>query len=170
MTNNHCPNCKEEVSQLELKCSNCEFPLAGTEKEKAVFIGRQIANKSKLQEAKQSHQKVQRILFIVAGFQFLNAFLVYHNYQAIESTIFYAVLGILLTVFGFLCPKRPLVFISLALALMLGYYTLLYFTDPMLIHRGILWKLIILGFLVYGLIQAYDEYKLRKRSNFLKNS
>ena len=40
-----CPNCKEAVSQVEIECENCKFPLAGTEKEKSIFIGKQIANK-----------------------------------------------------------------------------------------------------------------------------
>ena len=140
------------------------------QKKKAIFIGKQIANKSKLQEAKSSHKKVQRILFIVAGFQFINAFLVYNNYQSFEGALFYGVLGVLLAVFGFLCPKKPLVFISLALSLMLGYYFLLYLENPMYIHRGILWKILIICFLVYGLVQAYDEHKLRKQNNHLKNS
>ena len=43
-----CPNCKENISQIEFECKNCGFPLDGTEKEKAIFISWSIFYEDKL--------------------------------------------------------------------------------------------------------------------------
>ncbi|GAA0736800.1 MULTISPECIES: hypothetical protein [Flavobacteriaceae] len=169
MTDLNCPNCKETVSQIEFECSNCGYPLSGTEKEKAIFIGKQITNKTKIGDAKDSQNRVQKILYIIAAFQFLNAFLVYRKLYSIEDVIFYCVLGIILIIFGYLCPKKPILFISLSLALILGYYLLLYLNDPMYLYSGILWKIVIVASLLYGLALSFDEQKLKKKYNYLKD-
>lgn len=96
-----CPNCNDEVAQIEMECSNCGFPLDGTEKEKAIFIGRQISNKSKITNAKTSQDRVQKIIYVIAAFQFLNAFLVYYRLNDLDSTIFYCILGSVLAIFGY---------------------------------------------------------------------
>ncbi|MGC6430381.1 MAG: hypothetical protein ACON5F_05005 [Jejuia sp.] len=162
-----CPNCKSEVSQVELECEHCGFPLAGTDKEKAIFIGRQISNKSKIGDAKESQAKAQRILYIVAGFQILNGVLVYFNTKSLIDTAFYIVLGLLLGVFGFFSSKKPILFLSLALALILGYYVLLYLINPELVFRGSMWKVVIIGFLGYGIWNAIEAKELKKQNKFL---
>lgn len=170
MEDYNCQNCKESISKIEFECSNCGFPISGTEKEKAVFIGKQIANKSKIDDAKVSQNKVRTILFIIGGFQLLNGFLAFNEGFDMVDYMFYALLGILFIVFGFLAPKRPLIFISLALLLLLSYYTFLYLINPQFIYQGIIWKFVAIAFLVYGLIGSLEERKLKKKSNFLNSN
>ncbi|MFT5846217.1 MAG: hypothetical protein ACI902_000258 [Psychroserpens sp.] len=81
--------------------------------------------------------------------------------------MFYIILGLLFIVFGFLSPKKPLIFISLALILLLAYYTFMLLIDPHLIFQGIVWKLVAIAFLVYGLVNSFEERKLKKGSQFL---
>lgn len=170
MTDLVCPNCKEEISQVEINCENCNFPLAGTEKEKAVFIGRQIANKSKIGDAKASQGKAQKILYIIGAFQLFNAFRAYSNSLDFSSVLFYVILGGLLILFGFLSSKKPLLFISLALAIMLGYYALLYSINPEYLFQGSIWKVITIGFLGYGIFGAMEEQDIKKKNKFLDKS
>ncbi len=162
-----CPNCKEEISQVEIDCENCGFPLSGTEKEKAIFIGRQISNKSKIGDAKESQEKAQRILYIIGGFQIINGILVYFNTKSIVDVTFYITLGILLGVFGYFSSKKPILFLSLALILILSYYGLLYLINPEFILRGILWKVVIIGFLCYGIWNSMEAQQLKKKNKFL---
>lgn len=170
MTDLTCPNCKEEISQVEITCENCNYPLAGTEKEKAVFIGQQIANKSKIGDAKGAQGKAQKILYIIGAFQLFNAFRAYNNGLNTEDIIFYIVLGGVLMAFGFLSSKKPLLFISLAFAIMLGYYALLFSINPEYLFQGIIWKAITLGFLGYGAFGAMEERDIKKKSKFLNKS
>ncbi|WP_298755819.1 hypothetical protein [uncultured Psychroserpens sp.] len=168
MENNLCPNCKTPFSKIEFECSNCKFPISGTEKEKAVFIGKQIANKSKIDDAKSSQGKVKTILYIIGLFQLFNAFLSYKNGYDNSNTIFFIVLGVLFVAFGFLSAKKPTLFISLALVLLLSYYGLLYVIDPNYLFNGIVWKFVAIAFLVYGLVGSFEERKLKKQNDFLK--
>ena len=168
MNENYCPNCKEEISQIEFECTNCKFPLSGTEKEKSIFIGRQISNKSKISSAEEHQGKVSRILYLVGAFQLLNAYISYSKNYGFENTMFYVILGLLLVVFGYFSTKKPLLFITLALGLILGYYTILYINNPEFLLRGILWKIVIISFLIYGIVQSLQEQKLKKENGFLR--
>lgn len=58
---------------------------------------------------------------------------------------------------------------SLALGVLLVYYVLLYLIDPILVVKGILWKIIFIVTLVYGLTISFEEQKLKKKYNFLKD-
>ncbi len=168
MTPLECPNCNEDVSQIEIVCSNCNFPLAGTEKEKSIFIGKQIANKAKIGDAKESQQKAQRILYFIGAFQLYHAFIAYRRFGSIEDVVFYIILGVLLAVFGYFSSKKPILFLSIALAIILCYYLLLFLINPELVFRGGVWKVVIIGFLGYGIWHALEAQKLKKENNFLK--
>ncbi|MFD2915261.1 hypothetical protein [Psychroserpens luteus] len=167
MQDSNCPNCKELISKIEFDCSNCGFPTSGTEKEKSIFIGKQIANKSKIGNAKESQNKVRLILYIIGGFQIFNGFLAIYRDFEMADYMFYIILGLLFVVFGFLSPRKPLVFISLALILLLAYYTFLYTIDPQLLFQGIIWKFVAIAFLGYGLVNSFEEHKLKKGNKFL---
>ncbi len=167
MEEQKCPNCKEEISQIEIECENCKFPLAGTEKEKSIFIGKQIANKSKIGDAKESQGKAERILYIVGAFQLFNAFRAYSAGFTKQDVVFYIILGITLIVFGFFSSKKPLLFLTLALLLILGYYVLLYSISPEFLFQGIIWKLVIIGFLGYGIWNTLEAQSLKKKNKFL---
>ncbi len=162
-----CPNCKESISRIEFECSNCKFPLSGSEKEKAVFIGRQISNRSKIDDAKTSQNKVRIILYIIGGFQLLNALIGILNGYDASSYLFFLILGSIFIVFGYLSPKKPLVFISLALILLLGYYAFLYSISPRYLTQGLIWKIVSVSFLAYGLVKSLEERQLKKQNKFL---
>ena len=162
-----CPNCKESISKIEFECSNCKYPLSGTDKEKAVFIGRQISNKSKIDDAKTSQNKIRIILYIIGGFQLLNALMAYLNGYDMGSYLFYFILGSIFILFGYLSPKKPLVFISLALILLLAYYAFLYSINPRYLTQGLIWKIISVSFLVYGIVKSLEERQLKKQNKYL---
>lgn len=167
METQKCPNCGIQISQVEINCENCGYPLSGTDKEKSIFIGKQIANKSKIGDAKESQGKAASILYIVGGFQIFNAFRAYSGGFAKEDIIFYVILGILLIVFGLFSSKKPLLFLSLALLLILGYYALLFSINPEFLFQGIVWKIIIIAFLGYGIWNTIEAQNLKKENKFL---
>ena len=42
-----CPHCGAKTSRVAVVCEVCKYPIAGTDKEKAIFIGQQTMNISK---------------------------------------------------------------------------------------------------------------------------
>ncbi|WP_420571102.1 hypothetical protein [Kordia sp.] len=160
-----CPNCKEEVSQVAIYCEYCKFPVSGTDKEKAIFIGQQTLNKSKVVSSEKVISRTQTILYIVAGFKVLNAVLAYLNFKSVIDAVFFVVIALILAVFSYLLPKKPVLFISLALGVILCYYLLLFLVSPMLLFNGILWKCCILMALFYALYTVVESQKLKKKFN-----
>ena len=163
MEESKCSYCHETVSQVEVHCESCGFPLAGTDKEKAIWIGRQTMRKSKVAGSEKMIGKTRIILYILAGLQILNAILVYVKFSSVVDVIFYLVIAALLATFGYLSPKKPILFVSLALCVMLGYYFLLYLADLMLLFQGILWKCAIIMALLYTLYDAVESNNLKKK-------
>ncbi len=160
-----CPNCKQEVSRIAVDCENCKFPLSGTAKEKAIFIGQQTLNKSKIDNSAQVIRRTQIILYVIAGLKVLSGILSYIQYDSVFDLIFFLVIAAILATFGFLMPKKPVLFIVLSLGVLLLYYTLLFLIDPMLIFRGILWKFAFVGALLYALYTVVESQKLKKKFN-----
>ena len=163
MEENKCSYCKAEVSQVEVFCESCGFPLSGTDKEKAIFIGQQTLRKSKIDNSAKMIGKTRIILYVVAGIQVLNAVLVYVRFSSVIDVIFYLVIATFLATFGYLSPKKPILFVSLALCVMLGYYLILFLANPMLLYNGIIWKFAIVMALLYTLYDAIESHNLKKK-------
>ena len=163
MEENTCSYCKAVISQVEVHCENCGFPLAGTEKEKAIFIGQQTLRKSKVDSSKKMVGKTRIILYIVAGFQLLDAILFYTLYDNFVDAILHLIIAAFLATFSYLSPKKPILFISLSLGVMLSYYLLLFLVDPMFLYQGILWKFAIVMALLYTLYDAIESHNIKKK-------
>lgn len=163
MTEHICSYCKSEVSQVEVHCENCGFPLSGTEKEKAIFIGQQTLRKSKVAGSEKMVGKTRIILYIVAGFQVFNGLLAYFMFNSFIDLFLHFIIGGMLAVFSYLSPKKPILFVSLALCVILFYYLLLYLANPLFLFQGIIWKFAIVMALLYTLYDAIESRNLKKK-------
>jgi hypothetical protein len=165
MTETICPYCKTEVSQVAIHCESCGFPLTGTEKEKAIFIGQQTMRKSKVAGSEKMIYRAQIILYVIAGLQALNGLLAYFSFNSIVDLILHFIIGSMLAAFSYLSPKKPILFVSLALCVILFYYLLLYLANPMFLFQGIIWKVAIIMALLYTLYNAVEVHNLKKKHN-----
>ena len=162
-----CENCEIEISQVQITCENCGYPLAGTKKEKYLFLKQQITHKSAIKHAGKLQRRSSYILYIIGAFQIITAGLNYSNYKVREEFIIYAFLGLIFMIFGFFSSKKPLVFISLGLALILFLYVVDFIMDSSSIFRGILWKIVIVSTLSYALITSFREQKIKVKNKSL---
>lgn len=159
MEDHLCPYCKTEVSRVAIFCEQCGFPLAGSKAEKAAFLKEQASTSSLLRDTRITIGRTQIILYVIAVFQFLNAAIAYFGANDTTSTLFFAIIGFLLSIFSYFSKKRPIVCISLSLTTMLGYYGYLYTIHPNFLNEGFLWKLAIILFLGFALFDAiYGKY------------
>ncbi|NAS31020.1 hypothetical protein GTQ40_08575 [Flavobacteriaceae bacterium R38] len=162
-----CENCEIEISPVQVTCEHCGFPIAGTEKEKSIFFGKQIANKAAIRHAGKLQRRSSYILYIIGGFQIVTGGLSYRNYHLREEFILYAFIGLIFMTFGYFSSKKPILFISLGLGLILLLYALDFILDPSSILSGILWKIVIVGTLSYALISSFEEQKIKKKNKSL---
>ncbi|WP_299761526.1 hypothetical protein [uncultured Dokdonia sp.] len=145
-----CPACKKEHIEVLDNCDNCDFPFNGTEKERAVHIGRFINKKGVLIDSDTTIKKIQKLFFGIAGFNII--LLVIHlllgplyTVNSFLDFIFF----IVFLICGIFIHKRPLLFTIAPLVFMIGINALYYLIDPQLVLRGILYKIVVIGSLLY---------------------
>lgn len=153
-----CPSCKSTCFELDEKCEICNFPLKGTEKEKAVFIGQKYAKKQKADDGEKAINKNRNLLFVIGGFNIvLSPVLFVMNRLQIGDVILNLILGLIFIGLGLLAKIQPLVSFILAFILLLGLYALNYIADPSTLFNGIIVKLIIIGSLIYAIVRALEK-------------
>lgn len=62
----NCPACKKENSEIAIHCEFCEYPFEGTEKEKAIHIGKFISKKGVKYDKDDSLIRSQKIIGFIA--------------------------------------------------------------------------------------------------------
>lgn len=166
MTYTNCPACKTETTNNEAFCSTCNFPYTGTDKEKAIHIGQFIKQKGVITDSGSSIERSQKILYIVS---LINLLLIMYNFLWLKFPITLllpdTIVAIILTFCAYKIHSNPLLFIIIPLTLLIVIYTINYFIDPYLIIRGILFKLIILGSLIYSIYMIYNAKQFKKKFN-----
>lgn len=131
-----CPHCGTENTSAFV-CRGCGYPLAGTEAEKSAFVGRQILHASHAEEAQKSIRTARTVLFALGALNILLALAFASDSVGMILSIF---IGAAFIVFGTVLPKKPLLFLVIALALLLLLYLADAVVDPGSLFRGLIWK------------------------------
>jgi hypothetical protein len=159
-----CPNCNS-VYEIEVeKCSTCGFPFFGTETEKSEFIGQQILKVGDIDDGAKSITTAKTILFIIGGVNIAMSFL-QSNPIVIGVMLF---IGSSFVLFGFLVPKSPILFVSIALTLLALFYAADIAADPRLFFsRGFAIKVAYMTALVFAIVRIKKAESLKKESEYL---
>ncbi|VXB01899.1 conserved membrane hypothetical protein [Flavobacterium sp. 9AF] len=166
MNNKICPACKKESPESYDNCSYCKFPFNGTEKEQATHIGKFIADKGILDKSKHNIENSKRILFYIVAFNTIGLIIAIMNNK-------YDFLGVFLTVFislifllcGIFLQKNPKILTIIPLTIILLFYTLNFIFDREHFFNGIIFKIIIVGALIYNLYVLNEAEKFKKANN-----
>lgn len=144
-------------------CPGCGFPQFGEEKDQKKFIMDKRMLRMEFEEADDKVQKARIAIFGVAGILLLNYSLLYfqnnETYVAIEGVFLVSVfvgLGIAAKWNVYAATLAALILYGL---LIIGYALI----DPVTIVGGILWKILIISGLVYGLKAAVDAKRLKAK-------
>lgn len=144
-------------------CPACGFPQFGDEKDQKKFIMEKRMLRMEFEEAEDKMQKARLAIFGVAGILLLNYAILYfknnENYVLIEG-------GLLVGLFvglGAWAGKNAYL-ASLIALIMYGLLIIAYaMVDPVSIIGGILWKVVIISSLVYGLKAATEAKNLKQK-------
>nr|WP_299174024.1 hypothetical protein [uncultured Allomuricauda sp.] len=166
METTFCPACKNESKSSDGFCKFCTFPFAGTEKEKAIHIGKFIHKKEIIVDSSDSISKSKKILYFISGanFIFLVISLFFGSSLSIDFTLSFFI-TLMLFLCGLFIEKNPMVFTIIPLCITLGIMILNTIIDPSSFFDGILIKFFIIGSLVYSivLIQGAKAFKNKYR-------
>lgn len=162
----NCPACKNDNDIVNDLCEKCEFPFTGSEKEKSIHIGQFIGKRGIIVDSEDSLIRSQNLLYFAAGLYFIGVII---NFSFLKQHIFslFFSIGIIFVIAlcGFLLKKAPLVFLSIPLALLLFIYTINYIYDYRTLVQGIIFKILILGSLIYSVYNYKLSEKFKKKYN-----
>ena len=166
-----CKICKTKVDENLAICNICDYPLQGTEKEKATYVANQIIQKSQVEESIKNLKKSRIILFLMGVYFFLLPFVMQLLYKAYKTDIMnisiHMFLGIMFIGFGFLTYKKPKIALLIPLSITTIYYLVLLFINPFYIWQGVLWKIIIVMGLGYGYFSVRKSDRILKENAYL---
>jgi len=166
MTN--CPTCKTDYEVYPDNCIKCGYPFSGSDKEKATFVGQQILKKGSISDTKDRIKRARTILWIIGAINVLSAFVLYNNSPLqIVYMITGSIIGLIFIGFGFLTYKKPFISILIPFILLLLFYTINAIINPFTLFQGLIWKVVFISGLTYGLVSIIQAEKIRKESAFL---
>ena len=135
-----CKACSAKAEADDTFCTNCGYPLHGTEEEQRYFISVRDAKIIDLSEAQKQIRRSSVALYIIGGLT--------------------AVAGL-----GFWCNKKPLTAIISGASLYALMFILNAVLNPLTILSGIIFKIIIIGLFIRGIKSAIEAEKLKKELN-----
>lgn len=162
-----CKNCKTEVLEEITVCNICNYPLKGTDKEKSVFVARQIMQKGDVEDSVERLKKARIILFIIGAFNIIVPFIPIFKIDSDIAIVLSIVVGFLFVILGILSFKHPIMSLSISLGAVIFYYLLIFVTNPILIFKGLIWKVVTVLILGYGLYSAAKASKIIRENKYL---
>lgn len=161
----NCPACKKEIIKEVDTCSFCAFPFNGTEKEKAIHIGRFINEKTVVDTSDRSIKRTRLVLYIIGGLQMGYVLLSLLGGAELLGLILLVIVAGTFIVSGILLKKSPLLFTILPLILLVFFYAMKYIVDPYSLRRWIGLKVLIIGALCYNVYHVLQSNKFMKKYN-----
>ena len=157
-----CSNCQTPVAAHEVYCSNCGFPQNGDDEERAKFQRRITAKKNLLKEVKREVKKGKNTLIVLGVLNGLVAIFYGFVQEDILAAVIQAILGVVYLGLSLWVDKQPFGALLSALILYLTIILLLAIAEPLTIFSGIIWKVLIIGFLVRGIKSGHEASKIYK--------
>ncbi len=150
-----CSQCKVALNPEDVYCPNCGFPERAEESEKGKYVYRIQLKKNVITDAKKKLKNVRILLWIVIVLNIISGiFLLFNNIVelAIGALISAAIyIGCLIWV-----GKQPLIGIMAAFIFWILMEAISLFSDPSLIFKGIILKVIFVIIFIKGIKSAKD--------------
>jgi hypothetical protein len=164
-----CTCCSASVLETDQFCPNCGYPLHGTETEQYNFIYNRNYKQTELEDLNKKIRSATTTLYVLAGLSFVSGIVIYSiNKEEIRANfnlIIFMVMAVLYVGLAIWCKNKPVAAIISGLVLYIGFQIILAFDDPMNLVRGIIWKILIIVYLLKGMKSAFDAQKIRKELN-----
>ncbi len=164
-----CKCCFVKTTTADSFCQACGFPLKGTEEVQRQFFTNRNYQHMEMDLLKGKIKSAGTTLYVLAGI-FLLYGLIYFFFQRSEDNasallITNAIVAIIFLLLGYWSEKQPLAAIISGMTLYILVQLLAAFDDPLSIFKGIIFKVIIISYLIKGLSSALAAEKIKKQYN-----
>lgn len=163
-----CKYCKNQVSEAEY-CSVCKYPLNGTEREQGIFVSKQVRQESDIKDSLKKLKYVRVIPFVIGAFYLLLPFTPLVPTGATFAISISVFIGLAFCCFGALSFKHPKLGFLLPLTFVTLYYLLILIFTPAAFFLGLVWKVIVVAGLSFGLYRVYSSDKILKENSYLSS-
>jgi hypothetical protein len=156
VSNVTCEHCKAKNDSDKKFCSQCRFPMAGTDEEKSRFRSDVAKHLILLKDAEDRINKARNIILILAGLFVLFGVITFFGQEDTAGAVVNVLIAILYLGLAAWCRSNPFGAILTAFIVYLTVQLVNAFVDPATLLGGIIWKVIFIGAFVKG-IQAASE-------------
>ncbi|MBL6666800.1 MAG: hypothetical protein ISP66_07360 [Flavobacteriaceae bacterium] len=163
-----CTICNTTYDVEPIVCSKCDYPFSASEEEKSTFVGQLFSKKLIIQEARVKVKNTQKILWAIGGVNVFYFIILFSFHPTLNIYILDLLLGFVFIGFGFYAAKKPFRSILISLILLLGIYVSNALVDPISLFRGIIFKVIFVVGLIYGLLAIYQVHKIKNKNEYFK--
>jgi hypothetical protein len=164
-----CKCCFVKISPADLFCQACGFPLKGTADEQSQFFYTRNYQHMEMDSLKGKIKSAGTTLYILAGVFLLYGLILFFfqgsNDNASALLITNAVVAIIFLLLGYWSEKKPLAAIISGMTLYILVQLLAAIDDPLSILKGIIFKVIVISYLIKGLLSALEAEKIKKQYN-----
>lgn len=155
-----CKCCKEPYTLGDEFCNNCGFPFNGSEKEQGQHIGKFLVGINNETEGQRSVKRTRNALFIIAGLLMVGGLMT--SEQGNEGAIIIVGNTVLAVIFLFIAmwsDKSPFNAYLTGLIIFLAAQVIGLVISPVSIFSGLIFKIIIMAFLISGIGGAASSKK-----------
>lgn len=167
-TNSYCNACYKAYTPNDTFCNGCGYPLQGTPQEQDFFLSERNVKEIDLSSMNEAVRKAGNSLFWIAGLTAVSSLFILGT-VAEEDRLSVLIANIFLFVaflaLGFLSKSKPTAALISGLSLYLIIQVLNAIDNPLTIFSGIIFKVIIIGYLIKGIKAVLDADKLKKELN-----
>jgi predicted nucleic acid-binding Zn ribbon protein len=165
----HCDICYKDVPADDSFCQTCGYPLKGTEQEQKDFRLQHDFRNIDIASFGAKVKKASNALYYLSGIFVISGLIIYFSNQNAENAVGVLITNLILAMvflaLGGYSKKKPLACIISGLCLYAIIVILNAIVDPISIVRGIIFKIVVIGFLINGLKSALEIEKIKKENN-----
>jgi hypothetical protein len=151
-----CENCKASNPIDRKFCSQCSYPIAGTDQDRINFRVTVARNKKLLKDSEDKIKSAKTIIYILSGLFFLAGVVAFLQQENFELLIVNLVICLLYLIFAAWSSANPFGAILTAFIVYITVQVVNAFLDPTSIGSGIILKVVFIVAFVKGIRSALE--------------
>lgn len=166
---NLCACCAHHYEPIDIFCNTCGYPLQGTQQQQESFISNRVVKEINLVDLKKKIESARNSLYIITAvlgiFGLFGLFFTKDEDDLFYSLITYVILVGAFLAFAVWSKTKPASALISGLSLYVIVQILNAVNDPTTIFSGIIFKILIIAYLVKGIIALLEVDKIKKELN-----
>ena len=164
-----CAACNAEVLADDAFCTGCGYPVKGTEQEQRYFLSKREAANIDINSFNKRLSRAGNSLYYLAAIFVIFGLIYYFTKESDQNAFAVLITNLILAAvflaLGGYSRKKPLACIVSGLSLYVILIILNAVTNPASLVSGIIFKIIIIGYMINGIKSAIEIEKLKKEHN-----